>query len=159
MFFKIGALEKFAIFSWILRSFQEKLFYRTWRTSNNRELLSTIDKMSWKLHGQLTQISKYVNNKMQFMKTINQKAPNDSYKCFYKVLVCHVSSEGILLGVINFFFFLKRIAKSSKLALRPFSRMWSKITDFLGFRSSNKEASFWLSIISCIAATTRKFIH
>ena len=42
--------------------------------SNNRELLSTIDKMSWKLHGQLTRMSKFVDNKIQIMKAIKQKA-------------------------------------------------------------------------------------
>ena len=30
--------------------------------------------MSWKLHGQLTRISKYVDKKIQIMKAINQKA-------------------------------------------------------------------------------------
>ena len=34
------------------------------------------------------------------MKTINQKALKDSYKCFYKVLACHVLLEETLLGVI-----------------------------------------------------------
>ena len=51
--------------------------------SNNSELLSTIDKMSWKLHEQLTHISKNVNIKIQVMKAINQKALRDSYKFFY----------------------------------------------------------------------------
>ena len=38
--------------------------------------------MSLKLHGQLTHVNKYINNKMQIMKVINQKALWDSYKCF-----------------------------------------------------------------------------
>ena len=51
--------------------------------SNNSELLSTIDKMSRKLHGQLTHTSKCLNNKIQIIKAINQKPIRDSYKCFY----------------------------------------------------------------------------
>ena len=51
--------------------------------SNNSELLSTIDEMSWKLHGKLTHVSKNVNIKIQIMKAINQKALMDSCKCFY----------------------------------------------------------------------------
>ena len=51
--------------------------------SNNSELLSTIDKMSWKLHGKLTYVSKKLNKKIQIMKAVNQKAWKVSYKCFY----------------------------------------------------------------------------
>ena len=51
--------------------------------SNNSELLPTIDKMSCKLHGKLTKLSKNLNIKIQIMKAINQKVLRDTYKCFY----------------------------------------------------------------------------
>ena len=48
---------------------------------NNSELLSTIHKCHE--NGKLAHVSKNVNIKLQIMKAINQKALNDSYKCFY----------------------------------------------------------------------------
>ena len=51
--------------------------------SNNSELLSIIDNISLKLQGKLTHISKYLKNKKRIIKTISQKAPRGSYKCFY----------------------------------------------------------------------------
>ena len=64
--------------------------------------------------------------------------------------------------------------KLSKLALWPSNNIWSKIADFLGnltnlpvkgvsntqmLRSSHKEMSLSLTIISCVAVTTHKFVN
>ena len=46
-------------------------------------LLSIIYKILLELLEQLTHISKYLNNKIQTIKAVNQTAPRDSYKCFY----------------------------------------------------------------------------
>ena len=67
----------------ILNKISFRFFFSSEEFSNNKELLSTIDKMSLKLHGQLTHISKHVNNKIQIMNTINRKALRGSYICFY----------------------------------------------------------------------------
>ena len=45
-------------------------------------------------------MSKFVNNKSQIIKKINQKGLKGSHKCFSQVLACHVLLEEILLGVI-----------------------------------------------------------
>ena len=66
--------------------------------------------------------------------------------------------------------FLLSIEKLSKLALWLSNNIWSKIVDFLGvltnlpvkgvmLKSSHKEMTLSLTIISCIAATTHKFVN
>ena len=73
-----------------------------------------------------------------------------------------------LNGLLSF----KSIEKLSKLALWPSNNIWSKIADFLGVLTnlpvksliprcseSHKEMYLSLTIISCIAATTHKFVN
>ena len=68
------------MFIFIKKSFCFLLLLEAFLKSS--ELLSIIDKVSLKLHGKLTYVSKYLNNKIQIMKKINQKALRDSYKFF-----------------------------------------------------------------------------
>ena len=67
--------------------------------SSNIELLSTIEKMPWKLHGKLlAHVSKTVDIKIKIMKGINQKALKDSFNVSIKFVTFY--QKGILLGVI-----------------------------------------------------------